>query len=133
MLIYRTSKPRRIPSCRFNPPKRRKGRFIESPFLLCCFSYSQSNQPREAVQQKQGVHLTHLAIFKSVTHRADGVGIAGVDAAVEDVCGGVGLRAAAARRALLLLLVAGGGVVAGARVELKGAQVPPANRTPIVN
>ena len=72
-----------------------------------------------------------LAILKSVTHRADGVGIAGVDA-VEDVCGGVGLRAGAARRALLLLLVAGGGVVAGARVELKGAQVPPANRTPIV-
>ena len=98
MLIYRTSKPPRIPSCRFYPPHR---------------------------------YTTKLAILKSVTHRADGVGVAGVDA-VEDVCGGVGLRAAAARRALLLLLVAGGGVVARARVKLEGAQVPPANRTPIV-
>ena len=63
-----------------------------------------------------------LAILKSVTHRADGVGIAGVDA-VEDVRGGAGFWAAAARRALLLLLVAGGGVVAESSLLLSSFKV----------
>ena len=58
----------------------------------------------------------------SVTHRAYGVGIGGIEV-VEDVGGGVRLRAAATR--CILLLVAGRGVVARARVELEGAQVPP--------
>ena len=59
------------------------------------------------------------------THRTDGVGIGGIEVA-ENVGGGVRLRAAAPRYRRILLLVARRGVVTRARVELEGAQVPPA-------